>query len=134
MTAGLAPQRDDFARCRQAVLAAMRTPGSGNHVNGERTGTGGGRGWQWRMDALAATMIVAAVLPAAYTASAPASSHQLRGGLLPGARQSYQRGSGAPVPGHVIPAYDRTRGTTGPAWAAYPGQRETEARQHAAGP
>src|SRR6516164_9241460 len=96
MTAGLAPQRDDFARCRQAVLATMRTPGSGNHVNGERTG--GGRGWKWRMDALAATMIVAAVLLA---------------GLLPGAQQSYHRGSGVPVPGHVIPAYDGNRGTTG---------------------
>lgn len=50
----------------------METPQSGNHVNGGRTR--GGRGWKWRMDVLAATMIVAAVLPAACSAPGTASS------------------------------------------------------------
>jgi hypothetical protein len=76
MTAGLAPRRDDFARRRQAALTGMETPKSSKNVTGEHTGTGDGRGWRRRMDVLAATMIVAAVLPTAYVSpNAPQFKH-----------------------------------------------------------
>jgi hypothetical protein len=60
----------------------MGTPKSSNCVTGERTGSGDGRGWRWRMDVLAATMIAAAVLPTACTANEPASSSSAGGSTV----------------------------------------------------
>ena len=60
----------------------MESPECSNYVTGERTRTSDGRGWRWRMDVLAATMIVAAVLPTACTANGPPSSSSTGGSTV----------------------------------------------------
>ena len=60
----------------------METPKSSKNVTGGRAATGDGRGWRRRMDVLAATMIVAAVLPTACTASAAPSSSSAGGSTV----------------------------------------------------